>query len=110
MALINKNNIRGSSILALSHVSLAVLTAKDFNLACSLYPNFQNKMNEIAEERKKINRPSIQAEKRNTGKLINQILNIKKDNLAIKNLQIKEKRRLSKIVEEEKGDDNEEKS
>jgi hypothetical protein len=40
MALLSKNNVRGSSIVAITHVSLAVLTAKDFDLTCSLYPNF----------------------------------------------------------------------
>jgi CRP-like cAMP-binding protein len=57
MALLKKNNLRGSSIIALTNVQLALLTAKDFNLTCQLYPRFEKKMNELASERERNNRP-----------------------------------------------------
>jgi signal-transduction protein with cAMP-binding, CBS, and nucleotidyltransferase domain len=40
MALVKKEGIRNSSVVAETDVSVAVLTSHDFGLICELYPEF----------------------------------------------------------------------
>lgn len=47
MALIDEDSsIRGSSVIAETNVTLAVLTVKNFKLICEHYPEFKSRMQE----------------------------------------------------------------
>jgi len=52
MALIHKGGcLRNASVRAATHVSVAYLTRDDFKLICTMYPEFDKKIREMAYKR-----------------------------------------------------------
>ena len=53
MALLDFNSpLRQANVVSMTKCSLAVLTKNDFDLICEMYPIFQDKIFELAKQRK----------------------------------------------------------
>ena len=61
MALLQEGNVRSASVQAETDVSIAIMSTRDFNRICELYPRFKQIIVEVAEKRAIENRMTIRS-------------------------------------------------